>query len=123
MKDHPHFSEEDPPGNQKHFALAIVKKQTFFGWNNRKTHPKLRRTGEYGDEICGYHAETHVLYKIPEEKRRLAKIFVCRVNKKGGFAMSKPCQHCTHILLKAGIPAKNIWYTNEQGVWQCLKKL
>ena len=77
---------------------------------------------ETGDIIYGYHAETHVLYRIPKEKRKLAKIYVCRTSRNGGFAMSKPCNHCITMLLKEGVSAKNIWYTNEQGKWECLKK-
>ena len=69
-----------------------------------------------------YHAETHVLYKIPKEKRNLAKIFVCRVTKGGKLTYSRPCPHCIQALLTEGISARQIWYTNHNGDWNCLEK-
>ena len=81
------------------------------------------RTKENGHTVYGYHAETHVLYKIPKNKRKHAKILVCRIRKGKGpiFTMSKPCLHCTETLLSEGVLIKNIWFTNILGEWECLK--
>lgn len=101
--------------------MAKVGKQTFFGWNSYKTHPKLSRIKSNGFGIACYHAETHVLYKVPKHKRRKAKIFVSRLKKGGGLTMSKPCEHCLQTLLNEGVLIKNIWYTDHDGRWLCLK--
>ena len=45
------------------------------------------------------------------------KLFVTRVNNKGDFLMSKPCEHCQYFLKKEGVKFKNVWYTNQKGQW------
>ena len=102
--------------------MAKVGKSTYFGWNSEKTNPKLYRVNKYGFELACFHAETHVLYKIPKAKRRKAKIFVARLKNDGSFTMSKPCLHCILHLKNEGVLKKNIWYTNHSGEWICLKK-
>lgn len=103
--------------------MAKIGKQTFLGWNNEKTRPQLLRAMPSGEILGHYHAETHVLYKIPKHKRSQAKIYVCRLLRSGRFGMSKPCSHCLQTLLTEGILLKNIWYTNEEGAWECIQKL
>ncbi len=110
-----------PPGGHRHFAMAIVGKVKYLGWNNRKTRPQLKRQMPDGSVLAGHHAETHVLYKVPKHKRKYIKLFVMRVTKSGKITMSKPCSHCVESLLTEGISEKNIWYTNHQGEWQCLQ--
>ena len=68
-----------------------------------------------------HHAETHAIYKVPKHKRKKAKIFVSRLKKGGGLTMSKPCKHCMQTLLNEGVLIKNIWYTDDDGRWLCLK--
>ena len=121
IKEHPAMSIE-PPGGHRHFAMAKVKKRHYLGWNNKKTRPQLQRKVYDGNTIAGHHAETHVLFKIPKNKRKKAKIYVCRIGRRGNLMMSKPCNHCTTTLLTSGILAKNIWFTDQDGEWQCLEK-
>lgn len=119
LKNHP-VMEVEPPGGQRHFALAVVGKRQYLGWNNSKTRPQLRRKMYDGSIIAGHHAETHVLYKVPKALIKKAKFYVCRIGKKGNLMMSKPCKHCTQTLLTSGVLAKNIWFTDKQGEWKCL---
>ena len=118
MLDHPALLI-NPPGGHRHFAIAIVDKQKYTGWNNRKTNPDIIRKKD-GIILAGYHAETHVLKKIPKDKRGKAKIYIMRIRKDGTLGLSKPCQHCEATLLEAGIKRKNIWYSTNKQTWRCL---
>ena len=68
-----------------------------------------------------YHAETHVLYKIPKSKRKKAKIYVARMSKRGCFTYSKPCSGCLFTLIEQGVKIQNIWYTDHYGDWVQMK--
>ena len=89
----------------------------FKGWNSYKTHPKIKRTLVNGYQNSCFHAETRALYKVPVKYRPKIKLFVTRVNNKGDFLMSKPCEHCQYFLKKEGVKFKNVWYTNQEGQW------
>ena len=110
----------EPPGGHRHFAIAIVNKEKYIGWNNSKTNPDILRIKD-NVILAGYHAETHVLKKIPKNKRKKAKIYVMRIKKDGTLGLSKPCPHCEASLIAAGIKRKNIWYSTDEQVWRCLE--
>lgn len=107
----------EPPGGHRHFALAKIGKTTYLGWNNYKTRPQICYVKEDGHTVRMYHAETHVLYKIPEHKRKKAVIYVTRISKRGCLAYSKPCKGCIFTLLEQGVKIQNIWYTDHSGNW------
>ena len=113
--------KESPPGGHRHFAIAIVKKQRFLGWNNNKSHPKINYLKEDGYVTHVHHAETHVIWKVPPDKRAQAQIFIVRMSPRGCFANSKPCSGCLFTLLSEGVKLKNIWYTNAEGIWTNMK--
>ena len=117
IKNHPAMTIE-PPGGQRHFAFAKVGKVLYIGWNNLKTRPQLFHWKENGSSVACYHAETHVLYKIPKHKRKKAKIHVMRVKAEGRLVFSKPCRHCLATLLTEGVSMKNIFYTDHNGEWR-----
>jgi hypothetical protein len=119
IKDHPEL-KTPPPGGHRHFAMAVMRKSKYLGWNNKKTRPQLARIID-GFTIAWHHAETHVLFKMLPQHRKYAKIYVCRVRKDGKFIMSKPCNNCIATLLAEGVSVANIWYTNNNGEWICLK--
>lgn len=100
----------------------MVNNVKYLGWNNYKTRPQLKRQMKDGTYNALYHAETHALYKVPKEKRKFAKIYVCRVTRGGKLTYSKPCSHCVLTLLTEGILARQIWFTDHDGEWKCLEK-
>ena len=105
------------PGGHRHFAVAKIGKETYLGWNNYKTRPQIRSVKENGHIVRMYHAETHVLFKIPPHKRKKAVIYVTRMSKRGHFTYSKPCKSCIFTLLEQGVKIQNIWYTDYNGNW------
>ncbi len=109
--------KQSPPGGHRHFAIAKVGKTTYLGWNNYKTRPQINYTKNDGHTVRMYHAETHVLYKIPPHKRKKATIYVVRMSKRGCFTYSKPCKGCLFTLLEHGVKIQNIWYTDYSGDW------
>ena len=54
--------------------------------------------------------------KLPK-KRSDITIYVARIRKDGSQGYSKPCKHCTDILLSEGVSPENIWYTTDDGMW------
>lgn len=59
------------------------------------------------------HAEVHCILGLTKQQTAGADMFVCRINRRGDFRMSKPCMMC-HIALKnAGI--KRVFYTTNYG--------
>jgi len=124
IETHPAFGEECPPGGHKHFAIGYVGKNKIIGHNNRSTNPNFIWTQIQGDPISTIHAEIDVLRKVPLSKRHKLKIFVTRIklNSKGySLKHSKPCPYCIDFLLTNNVKLKNIWYTNSEGKWVCLK--
>ncbi len=120
LKKHPAMNQT-PPGGHRHFALAKVGKETYIGWNNYKTRPQISYLKEDGYIVRMYHAETHVLYKIPKNKRKKAKIYVTRMSKRGCLTYSKPCNGCLFTLIEQGVKIQNIWYTDYSGNWVQMK--
>lgn len=106
-----------PPGKQRHFAIAKIGKTTYLGWNNRKGRPQIQYRKQNGIIVNNYHAETHVLYKIPKYKRHKASFYVTRISKCGNMTYSKPCAHCIFTLLEHGVKLGNIWYTDYASNW------
>ena len=106
-----------PEGRHKHVALILYKKERYYGWNSYKTNPRLLHQKENGYYVACYHAETHALFKVAKEKRSDITIYVARIRKDGSQGYSKPCKHCTDILLSEGVSPENIWYTTDDGMW------
>ena len=103
-------------------AVAKYRNTLVEGWNSNKTSPKYfyeHKESDY-EKHSAYnrHAEAHLLQQLdPAWDRRKIKIFVCRINKAGEISMAKPCPSCQIKLSREGILAKNIYYTNREGVW------
>ena len=60
-----------------------------------------------------HHAELGCVLGISREVTSGADIYVCRVNKKNEFRLSKPCQMCHDILKHVGV--KRVYYTTDSG--------
>jgi deoxycytidylate deaminase len=59
------------------------------------------------------HAETECILGVSKERSTGADIFVCRINRRGEFRLSKPCLMCHAIIKNAGI--KRVFYTTNYG--------
>lgn len=89
---------------------------TITATNDGQTSPKFRVKHDDGNVSYSGHAETRALiawrwYDHPEK----LKVVVKRIKKDGTYAMAKPCKNCQIALWKAGIKARNVWYTGEDG--------
>jgi hypothetical protein len=106
-----------PPGKHRHIAIAKIGKNIYWGWNNSKTRPQIQNQKEDGFIVANYHAETHLLFRIPKNKIHKAIIYVTRISKNKELTYSKPCSHCLFTLLNRGVKITNIWYTDHFGIW------
>ena len=84
-----------------------------------KTHPLQTRLANMVGEPyrVSLHAEIRALIK--NKRNGCDTLLVCRVNKRGEFMMSKPCQVCQQAIRESGV--KNVYYTTEGGSWQSLE--
>lgn len=124
IENHPNFCEQNPPGRHKHFAIGFLGKNKIVGHNTRNTNPNFIFTESTGNAISTIHAEIDVLRRVPPHKRHKLKIFVTRIRKNNSsysLKNSKPCPYCIDFLLTNNVKLKNIWYTNSDGEWVCLK--
>lgn len=69
------------------------------------------------------HAEAHAILKLLK-KGKLSDlsgsvIYVTRINEKNKLMNSKPCEFC--ISLASSVNIKAIYYTNSEGLTQCLQ--
>lgn len=108
-------------------TIAVAKyKNTFVeGWNSNKTSPKFfYESSEKSYEkhsMYNRHAEAHVLQQLDYSwDRRKIKIYISRINQEGEISMSKPCPSCQIKMRREGVLAKNIYYINWDGEWECL---
>lgn len=93
-------------------AAALDKKGRIIaiGQNSYvKSHPLMRRYGLNKDQIF-LHAEVSALVKT---RRKAHTLVVARVNKKGNFAMAKPCKVCQLAINSAKL--EHVYYTNKEG--------
>lgn len=123
--NHPHFFDPSPPGKQTHFAVGYIGKQKLIGYNKNKTNPNFVWKGSKDIIVSSIHAEIDVLAKIPLHKRKDLVLYVTRLKRKSnnGYTIhdSRPCCHCIDFLIKNHVKLKNIWYTDSNGKWTCLK--
>lgn len=96
---------------------------TITATNDGRTSPRFRVKHDDGNVSYSGHAEMRALvawrwYDHPEK----LKVVVKRVKKDGSFAMAKPCKNCQLGLWRAGIKARNVWFTNEQGALERLTR-
>lgn len=85
--------------------------------NDGKTAPGFKR--KYEDGVTSYagHAEMRALSMIPKSwnKKRI-RMEVKRVKKDGTLAMARPCVHCQAHLWRNEIRARQVFFTNDDGV-------
>ncbi len=75
----------------------------------RKRVPHLLR---YGYQDVFHHAESHVLTKLRCKPPKDSCLIVIRAQKTK-LGMSKPCPHCTGLILSCGI--RDVWYSTTDG--------
>lgn len=66
-----------------------------------------------------HHAELACILGIERGTTNGATIYVSRINKTGGWKMSKPCDMCHEALKFVGI--KKVVYTTGEGEWESYK--
>lgn len=124
LRDHPNLTCKNPPGGQRHFAFGFYNKQKILGYNKDKTHPRFTWTSRRGVFVSSIHAEMDLLLKVPKANYKVLKVFVTRLNLINNEIVagnSKPCKYCYKFLLEAGVKLKNIYYTDSNANWRCLK--
>jgi hypothetical protein len=87
--------------------------------NDGQTSPRFRVRHADGNVSYSGHAECRALvgWRHYDHPERL-KVVVSRYKKDGTVAMAKPCINCQAALWRAGILARHVWYTNEEGKLQ-----
>lgn len=93
-------------------AVVLDKKGCIlsYGFNSYvKTHTRMLYNPMYNDHQVFVHAECDAIYRV-NYKVEPHTIIICRLNKKGGYMVAKPCVGCYLEIKKANI--KNIYYTN-----------
>lgn len=109
------------PGSAHVCACAKLGQTKWLGYNNKKSHPSARKLFKNGQiESCCLHAEMDAIVKVPRSSRSKIRLFVFRFLKNGDLSMAKPCDMCLKFLEQEGIKAKNVYYTNWNGIWENL---
>lgn len=112
----------DHPQHNMACAIVIRNKIISFGYNRLKTDPFQARFGKNPDSIY-LHAEIHAiknaLRRVSVDDLKRADLFVMRVmTGKTRWGMAKPCPGCMRAVAEFGI--RNVWYTNQDGLIECL---
>lgn len=100
-------------------AVAIIGKTSWFGNNNRKSHPRMVKKFSNGQENSCCHAEVSALLKVPRRCRHMVELYVVRFLRNGKVTMAKPCVMCQRYLKQHKI--KHIYYTNWDGGWDRMR--
>ena len=88
-------------------------------WNSQRTHPlqqKLNKERFEEETPAKLHAEVSCLLPLlgnKDIKWRDCELYVYREYKKGGLAMSRPCQSCQKLIKDLGI--RIVHYTTDNG--------
>jgi deoxycytidylate deaminase len=94
-------------------AVIVDKKGRVlsYGFNSYvKTHPSMLQNKYYRKDQVYVHAECDAIYRLLDTQIPYA-MFVCRINKKNNFVLSKPCSGCYYEILNTEI--KQVFYTND----------
>ena len=100
-------------------AVAFINKTPMYGYNSLKTDPKYVKHSE-GCSFSSSHAEMRAMAKFKRHLRKKIVLYVVRVNNRGQFTLSRPCEKCQEKIEELGISFKNVWYTDYSGRWNCL---
>lgn len=90
-------------------AVVVIGDTYTAGWNQRKTHPKLKRWGY--PAYCDLHAEAHALLR----SGLLADggtLVVARLLRNGKDGLAKPCPFCLAAAIECGV-SRIVWTTPE----------
>ena len=71
---------------------------------------------------CGpatHHAELGCILGLPRSATTGSTLFVCRVNRRGEFRLSRPCYMCHNALKHVGV--KKVYYTTNEGTIRMYK--
>lgn len=90
-------------------AIAELGHSRWVATNRPGTHPCCPRFAT--------HAEVAVMGKIPRQCRENVIIRVYRVRRDGSIGCAKPCKHCQLYLFREGVRNKNIYWTDDNGIW------
>lgn len=104
------------PNRSKHFSFLVRKNKIIsFGYNKTlKTHPLCLKFNYSSQAI---HSELACLLNCSKIDKRSFMINI-RIDKDNNLLMSRPCGHCTNLLLHHDIT--NVVYSTEEG-FKCLK--
>ena len=91
-------------------AIAELGHSRWIANSRPGTHPCCPRVST--------HAEVAVMGKVPRQCRKNVVIRVYRVMAGGSFGMAKPCVWCQAYLFQQGVLSKNVYWTDENGVWR-----
>lgn len=97
----------EPVGGAKIASAVFYKNRIIsIGTNRRKSDP-LQKSFAKNEHSIYYHAEVDAIKKalriIKLSQLEKCILYVCRVNKKGEWAMSKPCSGCSSCIEAFGI--------------------
>lgn len=98
----------DPEMGFRHCAI-VAKGSKVLGVGYNRHGWSSKQKGKYcsrkmNENCCTVHAEVDALLKVPNrEDIQGATVYVVRVTKSNGLAMSKPCPMCSEILKEHGV--------------------
>jgi len=109
-------------------AWIPIGKDTIFGINGGKKHPKFKRQYDDQTPIVSKNNLKCVDYKPHAEARAILSaiqkgyslkgkdLYVTRFSRSAGdLRGSRPCFHCMELIKEHGI--RRIFYTDSEGVW------
>lgn len=80
----------------------------------QKTHPVQAHYAEKTDNPYSVYLHAEIAALVKNHSDRATKIYIARLNRKGNYAMAKPCPICTLAIKEAGI--SEIIYTENEKV-------
>jgi deoxycytidylate deaminase len=114
------YAEESTCIEHRHGALLIRGGSVLNGSNNQ-LKPMLwaNKFREYGCGHAARHAELGAILNVHRSKTKNATVYVVRINKRGDFRLSKPCNMCQKLLRHVGV--KRVVYTIDNNTIACFK--
>jgi len=102
-----------PPKERTHYSVVLHGNRIMAcGEENRKkTHPKAKKLGYKYPTI---HSELAAFMAIDKSIAKECTLINMRITPTGSVGMSKPCPYCLGWVSEV---FKDVWYTNQDGVF------
>lgn len=104
------------PKPGKVLCLIKVGNRWVVGENDQsRTSPAFMKRLSDGAITMTQHAEARALQLARRAGGRIKDVIVLRWTKRGKLSMAKPCAHCTEMLWKSGVKARDVRFSNWDG--------